>query len=233
MKVLRIDRVYIRRGYPYFNRAVRFARALPENVQVVDAEYWKGGRENNKYSDLRTLRDAGVVKYPFALVKNRKDVEEFMAKNNFSFPIVLKWQYGMGAKYVYIAQDINEALDAIYKHPIDEVLVMEYVKADVEYKCIVLQGKVEFPVLCTPHKSDGFGSDLLKPYTMNIKDIPGLEEAVVKACDVLGKSISKVDVLSRGGELFILEVNRSPGFEYYETGTQLNVLGRVLEILTK
>ena len=55
-----------------------------------------------------------------------------------------------------------------------------------------------------------------------------------RAARVLGRELAKVDIIQDAeGELFILEVNRWPGFQNFEKLTGYNVAGEFVGYLQK
>jgi glutathione synthase/RimK-type ligase-like ATP-grasp enzyme len=52
-----------------------------------------------------------------------------------------------------------------------------------------------------------------------------------KAAKVLGRELSKIDILEKDGKFYILEVNRFPGLDSFEKLTNFNVAGEFIRVL--
>ena len=115
--------------------------------------------------------------------------------------------------------------------PKKELMVQEYVKADYEYKVVVVGFKALPKVLRFTISDLGFKIDFAKHELIERTQVRKVCSLAEKAAKVLGRELCKVDILEKNGKLYVLEVNRFPGLEGFEELMKYNVFKEFLKYL--
>jgi glutathione synthase/RimK-type ligase-like ATP-grasp enzyme len=172
-----------------------------------------------------------------------------------AYPYILKWVYGFGGQHVYLVRTKEDYNRVVQKYPLEELLVQEFIEAQYEYKVMTV-GYTSLPVVLKIKTSGSSFRPDFKNYTvchpeldsgssMNDRTIldssfrwNDTTQKVValaeRAARVLGRELAKVDILEdQRGNLFVLEVNRWPGFQNFEKLTGYNVAGEFVRYLQK
>jgi D-alanine-D-alanine ligase len=167
----------------------------------------------------RVISAAGIQTAKWTMAKAEDDfsVEKIL---KMGFPVVVKPNSGGSSVATNIVYDVEGLRPAIKEALLydKEVMIEEYIKGD-EITCCILNRKM-LPVLVIKPKSSFF--DFASKYSDG-----GAEEVVVELNEELHKKVeamaidcfdslkcsvySRVDMLIRDGEPFILEVNTLPG----------------------
>ena len=225
------DVLYVRNPYlggksDYLPKIVNLAnKFIKDGGRVVDANIAQGDLGLGKWEDYEKLKSSGI-----SMPEARLLTSHLPSKVN-SFPFIIKWIYGMKAKATFLIR----AQEDIKKIPTNivsaELMVQEYIKPDYEYKVITVGYKALPVILRFKVQDSGFGMDFEKYQTLKTTDAPLICRLAEKASKVLGRELAKVDILEKNGRLYILEVNRFPGLETFESLTGFNVFKEFLEYL--
>lgn len=229
--------------------------------KVVDANIADGKLGEGKWVDYQALEKAGLpipetLNYELG-IKNYA----FYVPHPSSLippPYVLKWIYGFKAENVFLVQSQKDLEGILKKYPKEELLFQEYIKADFEYKVITVGYKSLPVVVRFEVRGSGFKLEhdkyevipsrhseapaeefqtkrvILHPSAaLGIQDdaIARVVELAERASKALGRELSKVDILQKGNNLYILEVNRFPGLESFEKLTKYNATKKILQYL--
>lgn len=209
--------------------------------KVVDENVAKGRLGLGKWEDYQNLKTAGI------LAPKTEKLKPEVYENPRLEPYVLKWIYGLRGKssfFIHPAQTSAETKNVLAAHPAHEWLMQEYIEADYEYKVITVGYKSLPIILRFKIKSSGFMVDYQSAEIFGLsasgflpsnnkradllKAAASLAEAASQA---LGRELAKVDILQKGGKLYVLEVNRFPGLKSFETLAKYNVAAEFLAYL--
>ena len=190
----------------------------------------------------------------------RNDTNYPLSTTHYS--LVLKWIYGMGGKNTFLIRSENKFKKVLSLHPISEWMVQEYIPADFEYKVICVGFKA-LPVVLKIKFNKKTGRPEFEKYNVFFLPLDGGGEVGVtkdnqtkishppltppveggelkqvitlaeKASRILGRELSKVDILEKDGKFYVLEVNRFPGLEGFEKLTKYNVVKEFVSYLQK
>jgi glutathione synthase/RimK-type ligase-like ATP-grasp enzyme len=222
------DVLYIRQFYTedravteILDLAKRFKAGGKRVIDSVLAE--DDYAKSNKFQNLEILSNAN---FPVPQSVRLSDIDQLQ------YPLVIKWQYGFGGKHIYYIEEKNQ-LDIVTKEfPENELFAQEFIPAKYEYKvyCIgykslpfILQYKIN-PITRV--------SDLDVVKIIPKDELPYLVGIAERASRILGREISKVDVLETERGLVVLEVNRCPGGKVYEEATGQEYFKALLDYLS-
>ena len=110
-----------------------------------------------------------------------------------------------------------------------DYMLQEFVKIEKEFRVFVVGKKVLGAI---EKKSDSWLKNIFQgAKAKKAKLNAELKAAVLIAVKSVGTEIAGVDAAITSKGIFILEVNRSPGFQAFEQSTGINVAGEILSYL--
>ncbi len=232
VNVKEYDCLYIRN--PYLNSG---AEKLPQIIKlakkfktsgkkVVDAVIAEGVLGEGKWVDYQKLAKA-ELSIPATIRLRNNNLQAL------KYPLVLKWIYGFKAENVFFVKNVEELAALLPKHPTKEWLVQEFLSADYEYKVMVVGYRSVPKVLRFEIRTDGFGIKYRTGKAVRASTIPKVVSLAENASKLLGRELTKVDILSSGGRCYILEVNRFPGIKPFENFTKMNLGSKFIEYFHK
>ncbi len=244
--VLYIRNPYLKGGPKYIPNIIKLAKEFRvRGGRVVDANITKGQIGKGKWVDYQMLKKAGLsiprtLKYESPFCQGFGGPVGIM-NDDLNYPLILKWIYGMKAKGTFLIQNEEQFKKTVKLHPSNEWLIQEYIKAKYEYK-IICVGYKALPVVLRFEfntqlgRADFDSNSLLslegEDRVRGNSKIKKLIEVAEKASKILGRELSKVDILEdHSGKLYVLEVNRFPGLKSFEQLTQYNVAKEFLNYL--
>lgn len=176
----------------------------------------------NKYYNLEILSKAGL---PVPASVRLPHIDQL------TYPVVVKWQYGFGGKQIYYIEQKNQIDVVIKQFPEKELFAQEFIPAQYEYKVYCIGYKsvpfiLQYKINPTTRVSD---LDVVK--VIPKEELPYLVDIAERASKILGREVSKVDVLETEKGLTILEVNRCPGAKVYEEATDGGYFKVILDYL--
>jgi glutathione synthase/RimK-type ligase-like ATP-grasp enzyme len=230
------DALYIRQGYVDFERAaaaahlqglIGLARRFSEAGKVVvDNSVAEGDFGAGKYYALTRLREQGIAVPQTNLLSS-------LSITDINYPAIAKWNFGSGAKHTYLLKNFDDLKKVQDKYPAKEIIIQEFIPADFEYKVITVGFKSLPTVIKLNTNSNKFLPDLASHQVVPTSQVAEVVSLAEKASHILRRELAKVDVLESNGRLYLLEVNRWPGFRYFEEVTQLNVAEGFIKYIQK
>jgi D-alanine-D-alanine ligase len=179
----------------------------------------------NKKQTTRTLTSMGFKTAKSMTLKSTEPYSASFVVQSIGLPCFVKPNCGgssIGTSRVNAAEDLHLALEKAFAED-KEVIIEEFVKAtEVTCGVIVRNGKVTaLPITEIVSKKEFFdyeakyqgASEEITPARLaeNIyKQVQGYSEEIYKRLDCRG--MIRVDYLIRGEEIFVMEVNTTPGF---------------------
>ncbi len=254
--VSKYQTLFFRQSYPYekeiFKLAQKFIKAgkkvidEPSNLEDVIAGKWR---------NHQILEKAGLPVPKSFLLEPEKVFKSYILHHPY---YIIKWIYGLKGREVFLIKDESQ-LEAITKKFLkSELMVQEFIRADYEYKVITIGYKSVPVALKFKIQSSGFRIDfkkfsviptgaeesLIQPSNLeqgipsplsvgrNDKMIGKVVKVAEKASKILKRKLAKVDILDKGGMLYILEVNRWPGLKSFESLSKYNLTGDFINYLS-
>ncbi len=179
----------------------------------------------NKKQTTRTLASMGFKTARSMTLKSTEPYSASFVVQSIGLPCFVKPNCGgssIGTSRVNVAEDLHLALEKAFAED-NEVIIEEFVKAtEVTCGVIVLDGKpTALPITEIVSKKEFFdyeakyqgASEEITPARLpeNIyKQVQGFSEEIYKRLNCRG--MIRVDYLIRGEEIFVMEVNTTPGF---------------------
>ncbi len=209
--------LYVRQAWPYFQEVVSLAQRFAQaGKRVVDRNMEEGDIDVSKWTMHEKLLTAHLP----------VPQTQLLSESSLPFPYILKWAYGFGGKQVYLIESESELNPVLAKYPKEELIVQEFIQAKYEYKVITVGYKALSSILCfetdnLTYKPRLNKFEILLADSDRVKKVTDLAERAAKA---LGRELAKVDILEDFEKnLFVLEVNRQPGFQAFEKLSGYNI----------
>jgi glutathione synthase/RimK-type ligase-like ATP-grasp enzyme len=156
---------------------------------------------------------------------------EYKDFSKLALPMVVKAKFGFGKKQVSLCNNQEQLEKFALNYKDGEVLVQKFVPAEFEYKVITVGYKSISKVIKFKTWAGGFGIDPQDCQILDSKNCPEVCHLAEAAAKVLGKELAKTDILESAGKLYVVEVNRSPGFESFEKLSGENVAAEFVAYL--
>ncbi len=221
--------LYIRQGWPFEQYFIQLAKKfLAEGKKVTDQVIASGDLALGKALMHKKLETAGFLMPTTYGLKDKQQTGICL-----HFPYILKWIYGFQGKHIKLA--LNEKMEKKFKKmfPETETLVQEYINADWEYKIVTVGYKALPKILRFKTRKNKIGIDLESFEVLNVEDCKEVVKLAEKASQILGREIAKTDLLEKDGKFYILEVNRTPGLETFESLTGYNAFAEIVRYLNE
>ena len=168
-----------------------------------------------------------TILIPYNLTMARAELKEFGR-----WPVILKRVYGMMGKFVEKADNLEEAVKivkTIWSKDCDHIpiIAQEFVRSP-SYRVTLIDGKVVQTAVKTSNnwKATGVYQKKCEKFRVDAK-LRKILEKVFKATHI---NICGVDLLKRGDEWLVLEVNAEPGLDFID-GEQGMLVDKILDFL--
>lgn len=224
------DVLIARTFYPYISEALTVAQLFhTAGKRVVDASLTDEGFVVSKMHDYLVLAQHGIRVPRTWQLSDTARMTQLAAE--LGYPCVLKGIHGSHGTHVYLVNNDEELAARISTYPRGELMLQEYLPAAEDYRLIVL-GYHSLPMMvCRQPVPGDFRTNVGLGHSVDarlVADYDGLAAIVEKSARVLRREFAGVDVRFYNGEPVVLEVNRRPIFENYETVTGIDVAGAFL-----
>lgn len=219
----RYDSLYVRQGFSQWTEVKKLVNDFAlAGKKVVDANLVDEDMHLGKLDALEKLSKAGI---PVPTTSQ-------WSHSSFAFPLMLKWQYGLKGRGVFVVRSVKDAQKVLEEYPAEELLAQKFIEADFEYR-VMLVGYKSLPVLVRyTYDKKTYRVDSNQGTVIKTADLPELAAVAEKASHVLGRELSRADILEKDGKFYVLEVNRWPGIESFEKFTGYNVAKDFIEYLS-
>lgn len=223
--VLYVRNPYLQQSGKYLPDIVALANRFAQSgKKVCDAVIAQGNLGNGKMADYDILQNAG-------LLIPETEILDLNFTSHLTYPLIAKWTYGFKGHNVFLVHNLAQLKNIAQRFSPGELLIQKLVPAECEYKVITVGYKHLPMVLKFFTSSQGFRINFDKYEVINGAKLPKVVELAERAARVLGRELSKVDILESQGHFYVLEVNRFPGLDSFERLTKFNVAKEFLSYL--
>jgi RimK family alpha-L-glutamate ligase len=232
--VITYDAVIVRSFMPYISEALTVARIFNEAGKiVVDKSLTEEGYAMSKMHDYLVLARNGIPVPQTWQVYDPNEVEALA--NLIGYPCILKGIHGSEGRHVHLVKDTNQLRRKMWQYRCGELLLQEYLPAEVDYRVMVI-GYKALPLLVSRKPQAGeFRTNF--EFNEEVTPIPAerfpeLTRIAEDAARILKREFAGVDIRYGGDIPLILEVNRRPGFKGFEAATSLDVAGEFIKYVS-
>ena len=188
---------------------------------------------SNKIETQIILNNEGIQTPRSALFINEEQLEKALESIGGKFPVIVKTIFGTHGVGV-IRADSLASLRSIAQQLIKsnvEFMLQEYLEHKESARILVLGDQALAAVIRTipdgDFRSNAHQGAELKKYEPKQEEI----DVCVKAAKLIGTSFAAVDYINVGDEIYLLEVNGSPGFEAMQEVIEFDIADKVIEFV--
>lgn len=187
----------------------------------------------DKYWSSLRLADAGVPTPKTALLQSEELLDQSLDIVGDKYPLILKTlrgSKGVGVIFIESKMQLVSIIQLIWKqNPDSEVLLQSYIKSDFDVRVIMLNNKPVAAMKRSVVEGD-FRSNYSQGADISEYELSEEEKLVcVKADKSVGGLWTAVDFIPYKDQIFVLEVNSSPGTAGIEKATKRNLIKEVLD----
>jgi len=192
-------------------------------------------RARDKLRCLQLLSKKGIG-LPITGFAHSLDEIEDLIKMVGGPPLVIKFlegTQGIGVILVETAKAARSMIEAFLGLKVN-ILVQEYIReaGGADIRCFVVGNDVVSSMKRQSKSSDEFRSNLHRGGTATPVEITEEErEMAVNAARIIGLNVAGVDIVRSDRGPLIIEINASPGLEGIETTTEIDVAGKIIELI--
>lgn len=187
----------------------------------------------DKYWTSLRLADAGVPTPKTSLLQSEELLDKSLEIVGDEYPLILKTlrgSRGIGVIFIESKRQLIPIIQLIWKqNPDSEVLLQSYIKTDFDVRVIMLNNKPVAAMKRLVAEGD-FRSNYSQGAKVSKYDLSEEEKLIcVKADKAVGGMWTAVDFIPYKDQIFVLEVNSSPGTIGIEKATKRNLIKEILE----
>ena len=191
----------------------------------------------NKLRSMQALSESPNINFPRTTFGHFNQNVDFLLESVGGVPVVIKLLRGTHGLGVVLAKDQTTAESIIesFNKLKERVIVQEFIKeASGEDIRALVVGEEIVAAMKRKARPGEFRSNLHRGGTsIHIKLTNAERRAALDAVRLLGLKVAGVDMLQSSRGPLILEVNPSPGLEGIETTTNVDVAGKIIELIEK
>ncbi len=214
--------VYFRRaGREFIWLAATIAVYLEsKGIEFFDSTYREVGPTGAKLTSLLKLGIFGLPVIPtFFCYKGNIVSHTDEIINKFGLPLVAKDLYSQRGLGVFLIKEKNDIANLVAKNPGRKFMFQKFIDKKEEFRTLVLENKIGSFERKTSTDPDEFRNNVslgAKEEFIDFNKTPaGVRDISIMSAKVLKIEIAGVDiVIDKSGKIWVLEVNRGPGFTY-------------------
>lgn len=172
----------------------------------------------DKFRQCQIIASNGYDIPKTTLVSNKKMISETL--KNFSYPLILKQQFGYGGAGIAIVESERSAKSVIHSFIREKkpIIVQEYLPLDEykDYRVHVIGGKSVGGIIRTAPKNDFRANVMLDGSYVNFMPDEELSKQAIAIAKLVNLEIVAVDFLKYKGKNFFIELNPALGIDPYE-----------------
>lgn len=235
------DVLLVREVFAYFKYAINIISYMKNRGKlVVDNNLAEEKMMINKLIDGQRLVQAGL---PFPKTFHSHTLANYLAlipriEKECGFPLVVKHRSsGKGAK-IYKTEDRLDLENLLTELNEDNKLgryyIQEFLPLESDYRVLVVADQVVGAMLRIPKKGDFRANFSLGGTVKPVELTKELEELALKAAKATNCHFGGVDIVyTKEGKPYLLEVNRTPGFQGFTQAHGINVAKMFVDYIEK
>ena len=188
---------------------------------------------SNKIETQIVLNNENIKTPKSSLFINEEQLDAAHKSIGGKFPVIVKTIFGTHGVGV-IRADSMASLRSICQQLIksgEEFMLQEYLEHSESARILILGDQALASVVRTipdgDFRSNAHQGAELKKYDPSAEEV----EICVKCAQLVGTNFAAVDYINVGNEIYVLEVNGSPGFEAMQEVIDFNIADKVIEFV--
>lgn len=176
------------------------------------------------------LAQAGVTQVNRTRTLGLKSARDILM--DFNHPALVKPLENSSSTYTF-SDDWTDSYDIVRTEKSKKFEFQELPNVQGYYNAIVIGNEVVGVVKKVAKESD-LRLNFSKKFSYEeVEDASKIMDFALKAHQAVGYDVTMVDIVDVEGELKVLEVNRAPRFERFQTVTGVNVAEKIIEFVEK
>ncbi len=187
----------------------------------------------SKIYDFYRLNKFKIPLIPTLYVESSKfeSTKKFLEKSEIKYPLILKSNKGLQGKNLFKVENESELKDILENKKSVSFLLQPYFKILHDLRVLVLGGVV-LGAMDKIHSEDNFKGNISQGALGKVFDLSlELKDLAIRAARADGSDFVGVDIAITDNGIFVLEVNRSPGFEGFSKYLNIDVASKIIEFL--
>ena len=186
----------------------------------------------DKYRSALRFADTGVPTPKTSLVQSAETLQASLDIIGEKYPMILKTlrgSKGVGVIFIESKRQLTSLIQLLWKQDEKtEILLQSYIKSDFDVRVIILNNNIlasmRRDVLKGDFRSNYSQGAKVKEYLLNDEE----KRICIDAAKAVDGIYTAVDFIKNGKDIFVLEVNSSPGTAGIEDATGRNLMKEVL-----
>jgi len=189
---------------------------------------------SDKYRTILKLADSGLPSPKTALLQSEDTIDLAIESVGGKFPLIVKTltgSKGIGVLFTESLRSLKSFLQMVWKiNPDEELILQQFIETDHDLRVHVLGDEViaamKRYVIPGDFRSNFSLGGKVEEVKLNIEE----EELCIKAAKAVRASWAGVDFLKdKKGNIYIIEINSSPGTTGIEKATNENIVSMVVD----
>jgi len=187
----------------------------------------------DKYRTSLRLAETDVSTPKTSLLQSIETLQDTLDAVGETYPLILKTlrgSKGIGVIFIESRRQLDSIIQLLWKQDENtELLLQTYIKSDHDVRVLVLGDKVfasmRRDVLKGDFRSNASLGAKVKEYKLSEEE----KQLCINAHKAVNGVYTAVDFIKNGNDIYVLEVNSSPGTSGIEDATGRNLMGELLE----
>ena len=187
----------------------------------------------DKYRTSLRLAETDVSTPKTSLLQSIETLQDTLDAVGETYPLILKTlrgSKGIGVIFIESRRQLDSIIQLLWKQDENtELLLQTYIKSDHDVRVLVLGDKVfaamRRDVLKGDFRSNASLGAKVKEYKLSEEE----KKLCINAHKAVNGVYTAVDFIKNGNDIYVLEVNSSPGTSGIEEATGRNLMGELLE----
>jgi len=187
----------------------------------------------DKYRTSLRLAETDVSTPKTSLLQSIETLQDTLDAVGETYPLILKTlrgSKGIGVIFIESRRQLDSIIQLLWKQDENtELLLQTYIKSDHDVRVLVLGDKVfasmRRDVLKGDFRSNASLGAKVKEYKLSEEE----KKLCINAHKAVNGVYTAVDFIKNGNDIYVLEVNSSPGTSGIEDATGRNLMGELLE----
>jgi len=187
----------------------------------------------DKYRTSLRLAETDVSTPKTSLLQSIETLQDTLDAVGETYPLILKTlrgSKGIGVIFIESRRQLDSIIQLLWKQDENtELLLQTYIKSDHDVRVLVLGDKIfasmRRDVLKGDFRSNASLGAKVKEYKLSEEE----KQLCINAHKAVNGVYTAVDFIKNGNDIYVLEVNSSPGTSGIEDATGRNLMGELLE----
>lgn len=231
---LKVSTVLVRIGSTINPYAMALVRALEDAGIMVISRPESIRVARHKFLSLMKLKERGILVPKSYFVSNKKNLL-YAIRRLGGLPVVIKASWGRQGEGVWLVRRMEEVDELMGKvnAPLNGLVVQEFLngKEVMHIRCLVVGDRSIGAMALVPKRGEFRANVHMGAKGMLLRPDKDIEEVASLSSKTLGLEVAGVDLIRSDGQVYVLEVNYSPGFRGFEKVTGVDVAGHIMEYI--